>query len=177
MRDRLIDTLAPTRYRRFLVYVMGPYKHRVKEDDAAFEFLERLRDDLRSEGFNAFLATDAGIPLGEMDAGTQTMAFARASNAIVFVVRRDGRNLGVGIEVGAVLENISDRAPDRTLVVHESEVRSAMLGAVADRWDATIRTFETGPELTDQVRLFVRNVMRAETTGQLPFPPGSDRPE
>ena len=26
MRDRLLGTLEPTRYRRFLIYVMGPYK-------------------------------------------------------------------------------------------------------------------------------------------------------
>ena len=46
-----------------------------------------------------------------------------------------------------------------------------MIAAVADRWDATVRTFETDDDLLDETRLFVRDVMRRETTGELPFPP------
>jgi hypothetical protein len=79
MRNRLLDTLEETSYRRFLVYVMGPYKSHVTEDEGMYSFLETVRDDLRREGFNAFLATDPEIPLEEMDAGTQTLEFARAS--------------------------------------------------------------------------------------------------
>lgn len=173
MRDRLLDTLEPTRYRRFLVYVMGPYKAHDIEDEAAFAFLERVRNGLRSEGFNAFLATDVGIELDEMDAGTQSLKFARASNAVVFVVRHDSKNLGVGIETGAVLEDMSDRARERVLFLHESGVKSAMIAAVADRWDATVRTFDAEDDLYDEARLFVRDVMRRETTGELPFPPES----
>ena len=173
MRDRLLETLEPTRYRRFLVYVMGPYKAHDIEDEAAFAFLERVRNGLRSEGFNAFLATDAEISLNEMDAGTQSLEFARVSNAVVFVVRHDSKNLGVGIETGSVLEDMSDQARERVLFLHESGVRSAMIAAVADRWDATVRTFEAEDGLFDEVRLFVRDVMRRETTGELPFPPES----
>jgi hypothetical protein len=173
MRDRLLGSLEPTRYRQFLVYVMGPYKAHDIEDEEAFAFLERVRDGLRSEGFNAFLATDADISLDKMDAGTQSLAFARASNAVLFVVRHDSKNLGVGIETGAVLEDMSDRARERVLFLHESGVRSAMIAAVADRWDATIRTFDTEDDLYDEARLFIRDVMRRETTGELPFPPGS----
>ncbi|HET7325532.1 MAG TPA: hypothetical protein VFJ06_14485 [Halococcus sp.] len=173
MRDRLLDALESTRYRRFLVYVMGPYKAHDSENEEAFAFLERVRDGLRTEGFNAFLATDADIPLDELDAGTQSLAFARASNAVIFVVRHDGKNLGVGIETGAVLEDMSDRARERVLFLHESGVRSAMIAAVADRWDATVRTFETEDDLFDEARLFIRDVMRRETTDELPFPPES----
>ena len=171
MRDRLLETLEPTRYRRFLVYVMGPYKAHDIEDQEAFAFLERVRDGLRAEGFNAFLATDVDVPLDEMDAGTQSLEFARASNAVVFVVRHDGKNLGVGIETGAVLEDMSARSRERILFLHESGVRSAMIAAVADRWDATVRTFETDDDLLGETRLFVRDVMRRETTGELSFPP------
>lgn len=171
MRDRLLGTLERTRYRRFLVYVMGPYKAHDIENEAAFAFLEQVRDGLRAQGFNAFLATDADVSLDEMDAGTQSLEFARASNAVVFVARHDGKNLGVGIETGAVLEDMSNRTRERVLFLHESGVRSAMIAAVADRWDATVRTFETNDDLLDETRLFVRDVMRRETTGELPFPP------
>ena len=150
---------------------MGPYKAHDIEDQEAFAFLERVRDGLRAEGFNAFLATDVDVPLDEMDAGTQSLEFARASNAVVFVVHHDGKNLGVGIETGAVLEDMSARSRERILFLHESGVRSAMIAAVADRWDATVRTFETDDDLLGETRLFVRDVMRRETTGELSFPP------
>lgn len=171
MRDRLLEALPDARYRRFLVYVMGPYKAQAEEDDAAFGLLEEVRDGLRSVGLNAFLAVDAGVDLDEMDAGTQSIRFARASNAVVFVVPGLGRNLGVGIEVGAVLEDMTDHQRERVLFVHESGVRSAMIAAVADRWDASVRTYEDVDDLLKQVRLFARDVMRRESTGDLPFPP------
>lgn len=171
MRDHLLETLAPTTYRRFLVSLLGPYKAHDGPDEAVLGSLERVRDDLRERGFNAFLATDAEVPLEEVDAGTQTLSFARASNAVVFVVPADGRNLGVGIETGAVLEDASDRTRERVLFLHETGVRSAMIASVADRWDAAVRTFEDRIEAVDEARLFVRGVMRRETTGDLPFPP------
>lgn len=171
MRDRLLDELAPTRYRRFLVFVLGAYKAHESPDAEAFAFLERVRDGLRGAGFNAFLATDVDVPLSEMDAGTQSLEFARASNVVLFVVRQDGRNLGVGIEMGAVLEDASRRARERVLFLHEAGVRSALVASVADRWDATVRTFDDEEELLDEARLFARDVMRRETAGDLPFPP------
>lgn len=152
---------------------MGPYKGHGVADDEMFAFLDDVRDRIRAEGFNAFLATDAGISLDVMDAGTQSLEFARASNVVVFVVRRDGKNLGVGIEVGAVLEETEERAPDRVLFVPAKGLRSSMIASVADRWDATVRTFEDVDELSDGVRLFARDVMRKEMVGELPFPPES----
>jgi hypothetical protein len=174
MRDRLLDTLDSTRYRRFLVYVMGPYKSHVTENEEMYAFLETVRDDLRREGFNAFLATDSEIPLDEMDAGTQTLEFARASNVVLFVVPHEGKNLGVGIEVGAVLEGMTDRQRERILFLHEDGIRSAMIGAVGDRWDVTRRTFADEADLLEEVTLFVADVVRKEDTGELPFPPGEE---
>jgi len=167
MRERLLDALPRARYRRFLVYVMGPYKAHDAADDDQFAFLENVRDGLREAGLNAFLATDAGIPIDEMDAGTQSLEFARASNVVLFVVPAGGRNLGVGIEVGAVLE---DRmaTPGRVLLVHETGVRSAMIAAVADRWHATVDDYEDEEELVTRARLFSRDVMERELTGDLP---------
>lgn len=171
MRDHLLSTLPATTYRRFLVFLLGPYKAHGVPDEAAFGLLEVVRDGLREQGFNAFLATDAAVPTDRMDAGTQTVAFARASNAVVFVVPVHGRNLGVGIETGAVLEDADGPARERVLFLHEAGVRSAMIASVADRWDAAVRTFDDEGEAVDEVRLFVRDVMRMETTGDLPFPP------
>jgi hypothetical protein len=56
MRDRLLSTLDSTTYRRFLVYVMGPYKSHVTEDEEMYSFLERVRDGLRRERFNCAVA-------------------------------------------------------------------------------------------------------------------------
>ena len=172
MRDRLLDSLESTSYRRFLVYVMGPYKSHVSENDEIYAFLETVRDDLRHEGFNAFLATDPGIPLDEIDAGTQTLEFARASNVVLFVIPHHGKNLGVGIEVGAVLEDMTDRHRERVLFVHEENMRSAMIGAIGDRWNVERRTFADEDELLKRVELFVMDIVRKEDEGELPFPPG-----
>ncbi|UPV75110.1 hypothetical protein M0R89_03345 [Halorussus limi] len=174
MRDRLLNTLEPTSYRRFLVYVMGPYKSHIGENKEMFAFLEGVRDDLRREGFNAFLATDPDIPLDEMDAGTQTLEFARASNVVLFVVPHRGKNLGVGIEVGAVLEDMTDRQRERILLVHEDGVRSAMIAAVGDRWNVDLRTFDDEDDLLEETKRFIADVVRKEDTGELPFPPGEN---
>lgn len=189
MRDRLLDTLSSVRYRRFLVYVMGPYKAfeiddvvdggpvgewdegvPAEYDEADVQaLLERTRDRLRDEvGVNAFLAVDAEIPLDEMDAATQTIEFAKASNAVVFVAPLVGKNLGVGIEVGSVVEALDEQQRDRVVFVHENGVRSAMIDGLARRWDATILTYETEDELFDRLRHFVVQVMNAEYTGELP---------
>ena len=174
MRNRLLDTLNDTSYRRFLVYVMGPYKSHVTEDEEMYSFLETVRDDLREEGFNAFLATDPEIPLDEIDAGTQSLEFARASNVVLFIVRNDSKNLGVGIEVGAVLEDMSDRQRKRILFVHEEGVRSGMIRAIGDRWNVERQSFAHEEELLEETKQFIADIVRKEDTGELPFPPGHE---
>jgi hypothetical protein len=60
------------------------------------------RDQLRIDPVvNAFLALDAGIDLDEMDAATQSIEFARTSDAVAFIAPKVGKNLGVGIETGS----------------------------------------------------------------------------
>lgn len=110
-----------------------------------------------------------------MDAATQSIRFARASNAVAFVVPRLGANFGVGLEVGAVLEDRSLDG-DRLFVVHESDVTSAMLDAVTRRWDARIATYSDEAELVDVLRQFVAEIMYREATGQLP-PKGAAAPD
>lgn len=202
MRDRLIDELGGLAHSRFLVYLMGPYRafdaeraledvdpgsvpesidfgtlvgsdHDLDRDEAALDLLLDVRDRLRTDpGVNAFLAIDADVPLDEMDAATQSVRFARASNAVVYVVPAIGDNLGVGIEVGSVLESLfadgaADRRRERVAFVHESGVSSAMIAAVRDRWDARIYAYEDRDGLDRQLRLFVRDLMRKELTGEL----------
>lgn len=178
MRETLFGNLdsafSPVRHRRFLVYLMGPYKSHVAENEEMYGRLESLRNRLRSDGYNAFLATDPDIPLNEIDAGTQSLEFARASNVVLFVVPRDGMNLGVGIEVGAVLEDMSERRRRRILFLHEEGMRSAMIGAVGDRWNVMRRTFEDDTDLYDESLLFVRDVMRSEVYGDLSKVPGGE---
>jgi hypothetical protein len=201
--------LDPVRRKEFLVYLMGPYRTFDVEahlpddadvdpadlpsfatwDESSGEYaesevlalLQRTRDCLRDRGFNAFLAIDVGIDLGEMDAATQSIAFARASNAVVFVVPQVGDNLGVGIEVGSVLEDfatggdLSGPASDadapvrsrRVMIATEPDVRSAMLGAVHTRWDASVRTFTDADDLCRLGAQFCTHVANEELYGDL----------
>ncbi|WP_440770094.1 DUF7509 family protein [Natronorubrum sp. DTA28] len=203
MRDRIIDELGELPRSRFLVYVMGPYEafdvehaletadsdtvlesvdfgtltdanHDLERDEAALDLLLEVRDHLRTNaGVSAFLAIDIDVPLSELDAATQSIAFARASNAVVYVVPAVGDNLGVGIEVGSVLEalyaeNAADHRRERVVFVHESGVRSAMIAAIRDRWEARIYSYDDREDLNRQIRLFVRDLVRKERTGELP---------
>lgn len=151
------------------------------QQEAAFDLLLFVRDRLRTDpGVNAFLAVDIDIPLAELDAGTQSIQFALASNVVVYVIPKLGDNLGVGIEAGSVLEALyrertaSDETPhldshhERVLFIHESGVRSAMIAAVQDRWDARVYAYTDREDLLKQVRLFVRDLARREQRGGLP---------
>ena len=203
MRDRIIEELGDLPRSQFLVYLMGPYEafdveraledidpdavpesvdfgtlvgssHDLDRDEAALDLLLEVRDHLRTAaGVNAFLAIDVDVPLEEVDAATQSIEFARASNAVVYVVPAAGDNLGVGIEVGSVLEALfdaeaADHRRERVMFVHESGVRSAMIAAVRDRWEARIYSYDDREDLTRQLRLFVRDLIRKERTGELP---------
>lgn len=213
MRDRLIRSLGDLAHRRFLVYLMGPYKafdigpvlnaldsaealdlNRIPENldfgalvgtdiehqEAVLDLLLYVRDRLRTDpGVNAFLAIDIDISLAEMDAATQSIEFATASNAVIYVIPQIGDNLGVGIEVGAVLEALYRQREEgdeqaavidhqeRVLFIHESGVRSAMIAALQDRWDARVYSYTDRDDLVEQVRLFIRDVARREHIGDL----------
>jgi hypothetical protein len=143
-------------------------------DEATLDLLLSVRDSLRTDpGVNAFLAIDVDVPLEEVDAATQSIEFALASNVVVYVVPKAGDNLGVGIETGAVLEAIFQQESDptdhreRVVFVHEEGVRSAMIAAVVDRWDARVYDYEDREDLVRQVRLFVRDIVRREQVGEL----------
>jgi hypothetical protein len=68
---------------------------------------------------------------------------------------------------------MTNRQRERVLLVNEDGMRSAMIGAIGDRWDVTRRTFADEDELLEAVSVFVADVVRKEDTGELPFPPGS----
>ena len=150
----------------------------VEGQEATLDLLLGVRDSLRTDpGVNAFLAIDVDVPLEEMDAATQSIEFALASNAVVYIVPRIADNLGVGIETGSVLEAIfrerDERAPtsahqERVLFIHESGVRSAMIAAVQERWDARVYSYDDRDDLVHQLRLFVRDLARREQRGDLP---------
>jgi len=148
-----------------------------QQQKVALDLLLHVRDQLRTDpGVNAFLAIDIDIPLEEMDAATQSIEFALASNAVVYIVPQIGDNLGVGIEVGSVLEAIFRKQDsgmakahrERVMFIHESGVRSAMIAAVQDRWEARIYAYSDRVDLVRQIRLFVRDIARRELRGDLP---------
>lgn len=200
--------LSPVRRERFLVYLMGPYRMVDIDDllsadadvdtdapsfvtwdettgeyseDEVMRLLQETRDCLRNRGFNAFLAIDVGIPLDEMDAATQSIEFARASNTVIFVAPQVGNNLGVGIEIGSVLEDLlategmkapaaGAAPPDRArrfMVATEPDVRSAMLGSVHARWDASVRTFTDAEGLCRLSAQFCTHIQNEELYGRL----------
>ncbi|GEM_PF-341814 len=202
------DALAPVRREQFLVYLMGPYRTfdvdallpadaDVETDapsfatwdetsgeyaeDEVLRLLQETRDCLRDRGFNAFLAIDVGIPLDEMDAATQSIGFAQASNATIFIAPQVGDNLGVGIEIGSVLEDIlstagmqgpaADATPPtrarRVMIATEPSVRSAMLGAVHARWDASVRTFTDAADCCRLCAQFCTHIQNEELYGSL----------
>ena len=202
------EALAPVQREQFLVYLMGPYRTfdvdallpadaDVETDapsfatwdetsgeyaeDEVLRLLQETRDCLRDRGFNAFLAIDVGIPLDEMDAATQSIAFAQASNATIFIAPQVGDNLGVGIEIGSVLEDLlstaemqgpaSDATPPtrtrRVMVATEPSVRSAMLGAVHTRWDASVRTFTDAADCCRLCAQFCTHIQNEELYGSL----------
>lgn len=149
--------------------------------EAVLDLLLYVRDRLRTDpGVNAFLAVDIDVPLDEVDAGSQSIEFALASNAVVYVIPNIGDNLGVGIETGSVLEALyRDRTTDansvaetghheRVLFIHESGVRSAMMAAVQERWEARVYSYTDREDLVRQIRLFIRDLARREQRGELP---------
>jgi hypothetical protein len=191
MRDRLIAELGAVRYEGFLVYLMGPYttfevtdllpdetdpesvslpsaQADSKAIDEMQRRLRRVQGSLRADpGINAFLAIDANVPLEEMNAATQSIKLARASNAVVFIVPQLGDNLGVGMEIGSVLEDRYPDGADRTLLAHEAGISSAMLGGVTTRWNARITPYDDETDLINEIRNFVVEIMTREQFGDL----------
>ncbi|WP_254280119.1 DUF7509 family protein [Haloarcula marina] len=192
MRARIKSALGEVAYGDFLVYLMGPYTSfdvdamvpdgvdpadvslpaaSADEDDLdeMMATLRRVQGRLREDpGVNAFLAVDPDIPLSEMDAASQSIQFARASNATLFVVPGLGDKLGVGMEVGSVLEDLDGTDRQRVLFAHEETVASAMIRSIGQRWDVRVVSYADEDELVDRLRQFVADLMNREVYGDLP---------
>jgi len=199
-RDLIVDRLGHVRHDQFLFYLMGPYKSfnlnylldererreidtadlpgplrrlfRSKDEvDAAQALLRRLQGELRVRpGVNAFLALDVDVDIDTVDAATQSIEFARHSNATAFVLPFLGHNFGVGEEAGSILEALSETHGDRLIFVHEDNVTSAMIRSASVRWDVRVETYETEAELASKLRLFVGEIMHRERRGELDQP-------
>lgn len=199
-RDLIADRLGSVKYDRFLFYLMGPYKSfnlnyvlsdeerqeidiealpgplrrlfQNKDDiDAAQALLRRVQGELRTDpGVNAFLAVDVEIDTDDVDAATQSIEYARCSNATAFVLPFLGHNFGVGEEAGSILESLGDTRGERLLFVHEDNVTSAMIRSANVRWDLRIETYDTESELVDKLRRFAGGIMQQERRGELDRP-------
>jgi len=196
-RELIVDRLGAVKYDRFLFYLMGPYKsfnlnyvlseeqrqqitieelptplrrlfRNRDEIDAAHALLRRVQGKLRTDpGVNAFLAVDVAVDTDDVDAVTQSIEYTRSSNATAFVVPFLGHNFGVGEEAGSILETLAETHGDRLLFVHESSVTSAMIRSANVRWDLRIETYDTEPELVDELRRFAGGIMQRERRGDL----------
>lgn len=198
-RGKIRTRLGSVTYDRFLLYLMGPYKsfdlryvlteeeRREVEVDAlpgpirrlfrnedaiddAKALLRRVQGSLRADpGVNAFLATDVDVETDTIDAVTQSIEYARVSNATAFIVPFLGHNFGVGEETGSILENLAKSHGDRIVFVHESNVTSEMIRSARTRWDLRVETYDTEAELIDTLRRFVVTTMNRERFGDLEF--------
>ncbi len=196
-RELVADRLGRVKYDRFLFYLMGPYKSfnlnyvlseeerreieiddlpgplrrlfQNKEDiDAAQAHLRRVQGELRTDpGVNAFLAIDVEIDTEDIDAVTQSIEYARCSNATTFVVPFLGHNFGIGEEAGSILEKLGDTHDERLIFIHEAAVTSAMIRSASVRWDLRIETYETEAELVSKLRQFAGGIMHRERRGDL----------
>lgn len=169
MRSRLLDALDDATYRDLLVYVTGPYE-RSDGDAVPKPDLAWIRDELRTRGFNAFLPTDVDVHADEQEPLDLHIAFAQASNAVIFVFPQGNVSDGAGVELGAVLEEVSKEARHRVLVLVEEGVSPDTLRSTGDRWDAAVRTYADDEELLRGARFFLRDVIHRERTGELPPP-------
>lgn len=197
-RDVIIDRVGHVKFDRFLCYLMGPYKSfnlgyvlgaeerrhmdvdelpgpirrlfQNKDDiNDAQALLRRVQGKLRADpGVNAFLALDIDIDTETVDAVTQSIEFARHSNASAFIVPYLGHNFGVGEEAGSILESIAAWHHDRLIFLHEDAVTSAMIRSASVRWDLRVETYGTEDELTAKLRRFVAEIMHRERRGDLP---------
>jgi hypothetical protein len=140
-----------------------------REDiNAAQALLRRVQGELRTDpGVNAFLALDVDIDTDDVDAVTQSIEYARCSNATAFVVPFLGHNFGVGEEAGSILENLAETHGDRLIFVHEDDVTSAMIRSASVRWDLRVETYGTEAELVTELRRFVGGIMHRERRGEL----------
>jgi len=196
-RDLIVNRLGEVKYDRFLLYLMGPYKsfnpeyildeeqrRRIDIDDLpgpirrlfqnrdrideAQALLRRVQGKLRVDpAVNAFLAVDVRVDIEDVDAVTQSIAYARCSNAAAFVVPFLGHNFGVGEEAGSILEALGETHGDRMLFVHEDDVTSAMIRSASVRWNLRIETYDTERELVDKLRRFAAGIMHRERRGTL----------
>jgi hypothetical protein len=196
-RELIVERLGSVTYDRFLFYVMGPYKSfnlnyvlseeerrefdvedlpgplrrlfRNKDDiSAAQALLRRVQGALRTDpGVNAFLALDIDIDTDDVDAVTQSIEYARCSNATAFILPFLGHNFGVGEEAGSILENLADTHGDRLIFIHEDDVTSAMIRSASVRWDLRIETYDTKDELVAKLRRFAGGIMHRERRGGL----------
>ncbi|MFC7227955.1 hypothetical protein N0B31_11130 [Salinirubellus salinus] len=196
-RELIVERLGSVTYDRFLFYLMGPYKSfnlnyvlseeerrefevedlpgplrrlfQNKEDiDAAQALLRRVQGELRANpGMNAFLALDVDIDTDDVDAVTQSIEYARCSNATAFVLPFLGHNFGVGEEAGSILENLADTHGERLVFIHEDDVTSAMIRSASIRWDLRVETYDTEDELVAKLRRFAGGIMHRERRGGL----------
>jgi len=130
------------------------------DHDEALWLLIGLKRELRENmGVNAFLATDPGIDPSEMDAATQSIEYAKASVATIFIAPAMGDNLGVGIEVGSVCEHLADNElKEDLLFLGEQNVDSTMVEAVSERWHVTVDDFEDFDSLYQSIKAHIRDV-------------------
>lgn len=196
-RQLITDRLGDVTYDQFLFYLMGPYKsfnlnyvlseaerqaididdlpgplRRLfqNEDDitAAQQLLRRMQGEIRTDpGVNAFLALDVDVDVDDVDAVTQSIEYARCSNATAFIVPFLGHNFGVGEEAGRILANLADTHGERLVFVHEAQVTSAMIRSANARWDLRIETYETESDLATTLRRFAGEIMHRERRGTL----------
>jgi hypothetical protein len=193
----LAERLGGVKHDEFLFYLMGPYKsfnlnyilseeeqqeidiadlpgpmrrlfQNKDEINEAQALLRRIQGSLRAHpGINAFLAVDVNVDIEDVDAATQSIEYARCSNATAFILPLLGHNFGIGEEAGSILERLSGTHGERFIFVHEDDVTSAMIQSAPVRWDVRVETYDSEKELIAKLRRFAGEIMHRERRGDL----------
>lgn len=137
----------------------------------------------------AFLATDVDIPtitqvqdegLDEpgMTPIEQSIAFARASNAVLFIFPYAGIPIGVASEAGALCEHFNLRADDPTArmkprerfrLFREAGIGSATIEEFEYDYNLTFAVYESREELLHSIKRFLQQLQHHDQDDSFPL--------
>jgi hypothetical protein len=155
--------------------------------------LADLCDHVRNEcGVRPFVATDVEIPTPSrapklsnpgMTPLSQSLYFAAASDAVIFVYSQAALNAGVGTEMGTILSEFnlrlsSSRSPykprQRVKIFHTPYFSSATVNEIYADYVIDQLEFSTSSQIINQIEAFLMNIKQIEKTRGLPVWQGPD---